>query len=1212
MTRTANALAGATAVVPVSTTGYDALGRTTITTDAMKNVNRTEYDAVRKVVREVHADGGVVTSTYNLFGERMSEVAARGANLPDQRTDYTYDHLGHLASSTGGAVTVAYWADKNSNTLTTQERRLVDSYAYDELGRRVQSARGTIGTDGAAPALTDGADIRTRYDLSGNIISVESGAGALRSVTLSVFDGANHKTGERGPLGRQAWAVDVHGRVQRHTGLDGKDVVTTYDAAGRMTFQADADPLGAGPRLSYTYDADNGQLARIDDAALDQVTSYTYDRAGNRVTEKVWLTRENRALQDNTLRYDRQGRLADIVAAVPNADYKVHYDYDDNGNRLHVDTAYTNDAGDAKHIVMDYSYDAMNRQTSADGTTTTTTVASPDKPFVQSNAVKSVNTITYDWLGNRLSDSVGGFRYTYDAAGRLAEVNGITTSADDVQRRYDSAGRLVFSKDKYGSHLSHYDALGRVDYQRHTDVFGLKPSLVDSYYDTAGNLEHSTTTRADKSVERIDLKYQAGADRYLQTDTTTTTTRPAATGTLPDLVTTSTRRYDANGGLASVTDTGVSVITRVAHAGSDGQELEMAGAHNLVVNGHQVGSSARDYDSFSDAYEPVATQKEATAPGLYTVRDGGETLSELARTLWGDARLWYVIGDANGIGAADAALAVGQVLTIPTRLNTIFNSFETVNWSGAATSAIGAARGDRSPEQLAQAIYIQVLRHDPSVSYWANKTLAQIVQEQKDIASGKKQADLARAFIGALGPLFEGPINPIAPFYGYAGRGNLNLDPFSERYVAPSWAQTAGASADTGPFQQFSGQYLTSAPGTPDYLGRLEANDFRTMTDAFGNVVGTGLAGTGDNASLGGGARTPDYLEQLEARVFQSLKVDNSTFARSMVPLASWELDPSLPTVIVTGTKWTWQEKLAYDQRIPSSAPGQWGSDFARGFNGVERNVMEGPAPSGERFGRVAGGVVEFAKGTIGWTSAKTAASDWKAGNAGRAVIHGAAAVGEFGLTVLSLGALGAARQGATRGVAESVGANNGTSVLRTGAYSPIEAEFVSAPGVYSQKFGATAYDAQLASRINGANSTGTVWDSIKRVDAYGNYPGTVLPEAYITTIEGKQLFVAPNATKHLLEDLNKSIPSRNVDIGSAVESWQRPITGEYFNQLPDPLRTQTVMRSMHEGAADIIRNNNIEFGKRYLSQDGWEIIFAPPKTAGTLPAIKHARQIGG
>jgi len=76
-------------------------------------------------------------------------------------------------------------------------------------------------------------------------------------------------------------------------------------------------------------------------------------------------------------------------------------------------------------------------------------------------------------------------------------------------------------------------------------------------------------------------------------------------------------------------------------------------------------------------------------------------------------------------------------------------------------------------------------------------------------------------------------------------------------------------------------------------------------------------------------------------------------------------------------------------------------------------------------------------------------------------------------------------------------------------------------------------------------------------------------------------------------------------------EPWQGPIAGEYFNHLPDPLRTQAVLRSMHEGVADIVRSNPVEFGKRYVSQDGWEIIIAPPRSAGELPAIKHARRLG-
>jgi hypothetical protein len=123
-------------------------------------------------------------------------------------------------------------------------------------------------------------------------------------------------------------------------------------------------------------------------------------------------------------------------------------------------------------------------------------------------------------------------------------------------------------------------------------------------------------------------------------------------------------------------------------------------------------------------------------------------------------------------------------------------------------------------------------------------------------------------------------------------------------------------------------------------------------------------------------------------------------------------------------------------------------------------------------------------------------------------------------------------------------------------------------------------YDVPTASE-----NTGTIWDSIQRISTYGDYPGTLLPKAYITTIEGKDLFIAPNATKHVHEEITSSTPS--------------------------PLRVQASLHSMHEGIADIIRNNQVEFGKIYVSQDGWEIIFAPPRANGELPAIKHARKLG-
>ena len=49
----------------------------------------------------------------------------------------------------------------------------------------------------------------------------------------------------------------------------------------------------------------------------------------------------------------------------------------------------------------------------------------------------------------------------------------------------------------------------------------------------------------------------------------------------------------------------------------------------------------------------------------YTVV-GGETLKDVARTVLGDASLWWRIADANGLTlSGDAALQAGQTLSVP-------------------------------------------------------------------------------------------------------------------------------------------------------------------------------------------------------------------------------------------------------------------------------------------------------------------------------------------------------------------------------------------------------------------------------------------------------------------------------------------------------------------------------------------------------------------
>ncbi|NVE01905.1 DUF2974 domain-containing protein, partial [Massilia sp. BJB1822] len=63
-------------------------------------------------------------------------------------------------------------------------------------------------------------------------------------------------------------------------------------------------------------------------------------------------------------------------------------------------------------------------------------------------------------------------------------------------------------------------------------------------------------------------------------------------------------------------------------------------------------------------------------PTVYVVQRDGENLGNIAKAVWGDERLWYMIAQANGL-TGNEPLKAGQPLTIPVRLNTIYNGANT-------------------------------------------------------------------------------------------------------------------------------------------------------------------------------------------------------------------------------------------------------------------------------------------------------------------------------------------------------------------------------------------------------------------------------------------------------------------------------------------------------------------------------------------------------
>jgi hypothetical protein len=95
---------------------------------------------------------------------------------------------------------------------------------------------------------------------------------------------------------------------------------------------------------------------------------------------------------------------------------------------------------------------------------------------------------------------------------------------------------------------------------------------------------------------------------------------------------------------------------------------------------------------FDQNYTAINTGSgaEAGSAGVYTVRTG-DSLQGVAYANWGDASLWYMIAEANGLSAS-SVLSAGQILTIPAKVSNFNNNAGTIKPYDA-----GRAIGDVQP-----------------------------------------------------------------------------------------------------------------------------------------------------------------------------------------------------------------------------------------------------------------------------------------------------------------------------------------------------------------------------------------------------------------------------------------------------------------------------------------------------------------------------------
>nr|WP_229262489.1 LysM peptidoglycan-binding domain-containing protein [Duganella radicis] len=870
---------------------YDKLGHVLSTTDAKGYVNRYAYDGQGTLWQEFHADtvssatpGLATVSYYNdAFGQHL-QVVENASDTAFVATQYTFDRLGHQKTRTVGNATALNVSSFDGVSETRSSGAVTETYGYDQLGRRVSDTLGTT-----AAGIAAGPTLRVRYDLGGNIVSTIDGNGLA---THTAYDALNHKVGALLASGERAtWQVDAFGRMLAQTDIAGNNSYFAYNAGGQLTHQYSLTWDGVGRQdQAYTYEDGTGRLLRIDqsinhlgDPVQHAVTTYSYDLDGNRVSEKT-IAADGHAVQDQVMLYDGFNRLSNIVSRVTNAAYNVHYTYDDNDNRLRERTTFVNDKGDAKTVDVNYGYDSMNRETRVAGTVHT----APANPAAAAGDVAiASHVITYDWRGNRHTDN--GDTYNYDAAGRLA---GIVNSGGASYRRYDLAGRLVFSSDSGAdeSRLSQYDTGGRLVLQRVANAANtaLRQTIRYTVYDNLNNVLQSQVTLADGKTAQTTNTYneRIGTGHLLDTSTVQTSGSTQ--------IRSSRQTYDVNGNLLRVQQFDDAAQTQASVNGlstfindASGHVLERAQGgvvtHSLFANNELIGSSGADGESFSSVYQPVTMSAQS---GVYSVQSAGETLFSIAKALWGDERLWYLIADANG-GIGNTGLQPGQQLVIPHRINTIFNGARSftpysqtdavsLNWVGTAQAANSAAQGGGAVMGALDGFN------------WAGAAASALGQNGGYFAGDARQQYVYDLYsmrmrtgnLSNMGSSLQGTYVMEAPPL----HDKFFYNPTSDSDQARSDAQAAAA---VRAFPQLPGQYLRSAPGTPDYLGRLEANDFQTMTDAFGNALGSSLAENFNNGGRLLAPRPVNYSTSIEPVTFDAPQVDLTQTMAGMAPITT-------------------------------------------------------------------------------------------------------------------------------------------------------------------------------------------------------------------------------------------------------------------------------------------------------------------------------------
>ena len=551
----------------VTTYTVDASGNVLTTTDALGRQDVKGYNSLNEVLTDRDPLGVTTTRTYDAAGNLLSQSRPDTANSTTATTSYYYDAPTHPGDVTRvvdpDGKTWHYTYDQYGAALT----------ATDPLGNETITCHDPIGWPTWTVSPRGSAGL-TPSTVCAQAASQETQSTQTPPAYTTVMSYLDPRTGH----------LDPYGLVHASTNANGNTTTQSYDA--------DQNPVSVTTALNKTansvYDAANELTQSVRGVGTSQQSTLTTDyNPDGTVHDQV-----DGAGGTTVYGYDSLGRVVSVTTPTTTAcsgGCTTSYTYDAAGNRLtQQDPGGNCSASPAVGCTTD-TYDAGNELTAftySDGVTPNVSNITYDVDGQRTAMTDGTGTSSWTWDSlHRMTSSTDGtgktVDYSYDLAGHTTAIT-YPGQITPVRQTFDDAGRLQTIADWLGNTTTFaYDA----NSNRTSEVFPTGSGSTDTFVpDAANNLMAITDAQGSNTL--VGFTYtRDGAGQV----TSEVTSGVSALGQQPS-------RYVGYTALNQVCVVGATAGGTCLSPGSGATGYAYDAADNLVA----IGSSTQAYDAANE------------------------------------------------------------------------------------------------------------------------------------------------------------------------------------------------------------------------------------------------------------------------------------------------------------------------------------------------------------------------------------------------------------------------------------------------------------------------------------------------------------------------------------------------------------------------------------------------------------------------------------